>query len=278
MRRRHGGAGAALLGLWLVLQALPAAADPCEGLEERLEVGPLQAALREGELGLARSACPRNGLGLTGEGWLVAAPDDFYGQLRGALRLSGSYTLNADMELFGSLEVLRYQQVISSLSAEEFGAGHLSLGATRRVQVRERRVLALTGRLVVPTLPGVYRNVWPVGVDASLVFEQVSSERLRLHGQVGLVGSVAFSPVDSQPRLGLALTLGGSWRLLEWVAVVAEVHVVAGYSTPFDTLAPGLGLRFGGGHLRVSLEGFVPVRLAGRREPITAALQLAWSP
>jgi hypothetical protein len=273
MSRVQGWNGAGVLALWLALVALPAAADPCaSGLGRSL--GPLQVGLREGELGLARRACAVSELALGGEGNLVADLANFYGNLRGAVRLSGSYALGENTEFFGSLESFRYQTVISSISAESAGLGHLSLGATHRLLSLESFTVAATGRLVLPTATGMYRHILPFGLDAAVIAEQALGTRWRLHAQAGLLASAAISDLDSQPRLGAAITAGAGWQALEWLSVVADLHASAAYAAPLDVLALGLGVRAGGEHLGAELAGILPV--AGLRSPTSVMLRATW--
>jgi hypothetical protein len=263
-----------VLVLGLVLGALPALADPCLPEARGLLSGPLQVGLREGELGLAHRACATSELVLQGEAGAVVDLADFYGQLRGALRLSGSYALGDATELFGSMELFRYQTVISSVSAAEAGVGHLSLGGLHRFWSREDLSLAAVGRLVLPTATGIYRRAWPVGLDAGVAAEQVLGTRWRLNGQLGLISSAAFSDIDSQPRLGLAATVGAGWQARSWLAVLGELHATSGYSSALDVLAVGLGVRMGGERLGTELSALVPV--AGQRAPIGLVLRASW--
>ncbi len=264
-----------LLVLGLVLNALPAWADPCSPEARGLLMGPLQVGQLEGELGLAHRACTASELTLQGEAHAVVDTDNFYGQLRGAARLSGSYALGDATELFGSLELFRYQTVISSVSAEAAGLGHLSLGGMHRFWVRDELSLAAVGRLVLPTATGTYRHAWPVGLDAGVAAERALGTRWRLHGQLGLLASAAVSDVDSQPRLGVTATVGGGWQALSWLAVLGELHATSGYTSALDVLAAGLGVRAGGERLGAELSALVPV--AGQRSPLGLVLRVSWS-
>lgn len=266
---------ASTLALGLALSALPASADPCSPQTQRLLVGPLQAGLREGELGLAHRACATSELVLQGEAHAVVDLADFYGQLRGAARLSGSYALGDDTELFGSLELFRYQTVIASVSAEVAGLGHLSLGGMHRFWGRDDLTLAAVGRLVLPTATGIYRHARPVGLDAGVTAEQVLGMRWRLHGQLGLISSAAASGPIRQPRLGLTATVGGGWQARSWLAVLGQLQAASGYTAALDVLAVGLGVRAGGEQLGAELSALLPV--AGQRSPMGLVLRASWS-
>jgi hypothetical protein len=266
---------ASALALALVLSSLPAMADPCRPEARGLLLGPLQVGLREGELGLAHRACATSEVVLQGEGNAVVDLDAFYGQLRGGVRLSGSYALGDATELFGSLELFRYQTVISSVSAEVAGLGHLSLGGMHRFWTQGDLTLAGVGRLVLPTATGLYRHARPLGLDAGVTAEQALGTRWRLYGQLGLLASAAISEVDNQPRLGLSATVGGGWQAFSWLAVLAQLHATSGYTAALDVFAMGLGVRAGGERLGVELSTLVPV--AGQRSPLSLVLRASWS-
>jgi hypothetical protein len=264
-----------MLMLGLVLSAPPASAAPCRTEARGLLMGPLQVGQHEGELGLAHRACAASEVVLQGEANAVVDPADFYGQLRGVARLSGSYAMGDSTELFGSLELYRYQTVISSVSAEVAGLGHLSLGGMHQFWGRNELSLAAVGRLVLPTATGVYRHAWPIGLDVGVAAERALGKRWRLHGQLGLLASTAVSDVDNQPRLGLTATAGGGWQALSWLAILGELHATSSYTAALDVFAVGLGVRMGGERLRAELSTLVPV--VGPRSPLGLVLRASWS-
>ncbi|HYO56002.1 hypothetical protein [Archangium sp.] len=268
MARRGSVLGVLLWGM--VAWGEPAGADPCASGVARLATGPLAVTFREGQSGVARRACSATELSVGAEGWAVIDTAHLYGQVRGAARVSGSYALGDATELFGSLEVYRYQTVIASVSGVVGGVGHLSLGGTHRFLTREGLTLGATGRLILPSIMGVYRHAWPVELDAGLTAEQSLGANWRLHAQAGVMASTTISEGPRESWLGLAVTAGAGWQPLPWLAVVADLHASAATYAPIDIIAAGLGLRFGGERLSAELGAFYPV--AGRRAPIAFSL------
>lgn len=275
MSGRH--TGLVVAALVTLSRANVASAHLCDSSTGGGFTGPLMVATQEGELGLARRVCPRTELALAADVTATIDTDHFYGQIRSPLKLTGSIALGKDPrgEIFVSLEVLRYQQVIESITASAIGLGHLSLGGTYVFWARERIALSVTGRFVLPTATGLYRYARPLGFDAGIAAEGRPSASLRLNGQVGLLSSAAISAGESQPRVGFKAVLGGSWQPRRWFVLALEVQATLGYASILDMLAAGLGLRFGGQHIGVSLE--VIARLAGHdRSRAGAALRAGW--
>ena len=146
-----------------------------------MPVGPVQAGLLDGELGLARRVCPRTELGLGGGGYVLAEPENFYGYLHGEAALSGSYALGDDTELFARIEPVRWQSVLGAIPSDHLGLGWTSLGATQRLVVSEDLALGITGRAVLPTAVGLYRCAVPFALDVGLTGTWAASNRVEVH-------------------------------------------------------------------------------------------------
>ena len=112
-----------------LLLPLPGRAAPCDSQGYGLPTGPVAAGLLEGELGRAHRTCGRSELAVDAGGLLVVDLDNFYGRLAAGLRLEGSWAWGPRGELFGSLEVLRYDSLITPLSSSSLGLGHATVGA-----------------------------------------------------------------------------------------------------------------------------------------------------
>ena len=76
--------------------------DACTSSRPNRATGPTQAPLLDGMLGVARHACPQRELSLAGDAYLVARPEDFYGNIRIGARLSGSYPSIATLRSGGA--------------------------------------------------------------------------------------------------------------------------------------------------------------------------------
>src|SRR5690606_21964636 len=139
--------------------------DPCATDLRSRPVGPLSVNELDGQLGMPYRACPRNEVAIGGDALLVADTARFYGNIRASGRVRLSMLLDPNVEGFVSWEALRYQTVISSLSAAYLGLGYLSYGATARVFQEEGRVYAITGRMVLPTTTGLDQSSQPLALD-----------------------------------------------------------------------------------------------------------------
>lgn len=248
----------------------PASTLPCpvDGMAD----GPVVAGLLDGNLGRARRACVRDEVGVTVGGLLVADTPNFYGHLVGGLTLDGSLAVDDRTEVFATLELFRYDSVISALTSTYTGLGHTGIGASRVLTASDRGVLALNGKVVLPTAFGLYRNSWPFGVDLGLAGAWQAHDVVRLHGQIGALASAAASRGASQPRLGAMTTVGAELRPGRAFAVVADLASGFGYTAPLDVVSGALGLRFSDGK-RWGLEIGGTVPFAGR-ERATAAVDV----
>jgi len=257
----------------------PAGADrgPCLEPGDAMPDGPLRTSLYDGELGQARQPCPRSELALGGSGLVVADFDNFYGNVVASAMLWWSHDLDGGgTEVFASLEAVRYQTVISSVTADHVGPGHTSVGATRRIYRADALSAGVTARLVLPTAFLLYDNAWPVGLDLGVAGLWVPLPRLRWSAELGLMGGLAFGVGDPQPRLGLRLTTDISYRLFEAMSLLLQVEAGMGWASTLDVLAPGLGLRFAfGPHFGLELGAVMPI--AGTdRTLVAGVLRAAW--
>ncbi|MDF1565735.1 MAG: hypothetical protein P1V51_22060 [Deltaproteobacteria bacterium] len=271
----------ALLPLLLALGlALPAAADPCQR-SATVALGPLQAGPATGALGTPRRACARTELRLGLDAGAIIATSEFYGYLHGGLVLEGSWALRPETELFARMELVRYDSVISSLSASALGPGYLSGGASHRLLALaiggQPLLLNAYGRVLLPTAVLLDRGSWPLGLEAGATGAWELHPKLDLHAGLALFGDGAFGSGPARPRVGLRLVPGVSYWALSWLAVVGEVDLGMGHAAALDTLGLGLGLRVGGERLGAALELRAP--LAGRERHDAALLLTAtWRP
>jgi len=245
--------------------------------QSELSQGAVQASLRPGQLGLARSVCAANRLGLGQSGFLLVDLDNFFGSIRTATELQGEYQLSRTTSIFGLLEAYRYETVIASVAAVESGLGHSALGVAHRYFENADLSAAVTTRLVLPPPVGVYHNVSSLALDVATGVEWALRPRLAVHGTVGLLSSVGITREAVQPRLGTQLTLGLGWQPWRIFGVVADVVSGFGYAAPVDVVAAALSLRFlPAKRLTVSLDALVPV--GGQARALAAgALRLNFS-
>ena len=258
----------AWVALMICGMAIEARADTCS--KGKL-TDPIAIGLREGDLSTPRRACTRSEVSLLGGGSLIADTDDFYGNVRLAGVVSGAWALSEDSELFLALEVVRFQTVISSLSASTFGLGHTSVGAAQRIVHGRSWLITGATRLVLPTALGIYENSWPFGLDVGVSASNTFSDSLEVHGWFGWTGSIAATRGPNQPRVGALLDAGITWTPASWFGLVLDVEGSAFYREVLDHVAGGIGLRAAvSDALAFSLDAKVP--LAGDERALAGAI------
>lgn len=261
--------------LVLTLAALaprPALADPCDASGGMFQ-GPIALGYEAGGLGLARRACPRTTLRAGAGGAAIVEVENFYGWIHGGLALSGSWALDPDTEVFGSLEALRVDYVQSSLSATRIGLGLGALGLTRRLAHDEAKVLSGSARLVLPTALGLYQGAVPLGLDLGLNGLWRLAPAWEAYGHLGGLGVLSLSGAPAGLRLGAVATLGAAWRPLSWLALAAETRGAFAETAPVDVVDAALAARLAFG--AAGLELAVRAPLLGRERSL-AAFQLAF--
>ncbi len=251
-----------MIALWSLWPGI-ASAGCDEVADGGLATGPGVAGLLDGDLGRAHRVCGRNEIAITGGGRATIDTPNFYGHLVGGLTVDGSAMVSDRVEVYGALEAVRYDSVISALSASTLGLGHTVVGASWRVRDVDAAFgtpgLALNGKVVLPTAFGLYGNSWPVGVDLGLAGLHGTGP-WSTHWQLGLLASGGFGPGPLQPQLGLAPTLGIQWRPGDLFAAVAEVATTFGYTAAVDHVAASVGARVSDGkRWGLQLGGTVPV-------------------
>ncbi len=241
--------------------------DVCDPRLRAMPVGAVPVSLDPGQLGAPRRACPRDELAFGSTASLVVDTDDFYGDLTGSIDLAGSVSLLDFAEAFATLELLRYETVISSVVADSFGLGHLGLGLSVRGIYTARYALATEVRLVVPTATSLYSNARPLGVDVGVNALFLATSRLRIHGALTAIGEGAISDGPSDVAIGAALTAGASLEVGDVFSPVLELRVEGGRRDTLDLVAIATALRFAfSDHAAFELGFLLP--LAGDRREL----------
>lgn len=207
--------------------------------------GPLQASWLDGQLGTPRRACLRDEISLAQDVYLIARPADFYGNIRLGTRLSGSVVVAPSLSLWGSLEVLRHQSLISAVDNTYVGLGYLSLGGTYQLFAQEDRALVVYVRTVLPSTTGLDRRALPFALEVGATVEAALFENLRAHAYASAITSaVASGLAPADPRAGLRVGGGLDWVPYEAFSVVLELASGFGYRDALDFLMVSAGLRF----------------------------------
>ena len=237
---------ALLLAALLVAPGTARADGPCDDHAYGLPSGPVTSGLLDGDLGRAHRVCGRSEIGLDAGGkLLIDLP--FFGYLSAGVRLDGSWAWGPRGELFGSFEVLRYDSLIAPLASSSLGIGHTTVGAAYRFLDRPAVSLGVNGKLVLPTAAPLYRNAWPIGIDAGLAAQFRVHPKVQFHAQAAAVHSFALGKGPGQPRIGAAVTAGTELRPDPTFAVVIDLYGSFGYTAPLDVFAAALALRFSDG-------------------------------
>jgi len=239
-----------LLVLGCPLESL--AGGACETVHPGLPTGPLGLSFFDGDIGRPRRACPRSEVALSGSLLAVDVADDlivedgnFYATMAGGGELSGSWRFSQRGELFATLEAIKYRYVQNATLIEDrLGLGFLSLGATWQSWSRGATVLAVTGRITLPTAIGYYENAWPMAADFGLALASRPWTSLSVHAQAGGVLAFSLGSAEADPRAGVQLVAGLDYTPLDWLGLVLQTGALLGYRQGVDRLDLAAGFRF----------------------------------
>ncbi|MGE0786649.1 MAG: hypothetical protein AB7S26_13340 [Sandaracinaceae bacterium] len=227
-------------------------------------IGPLQLGYEDGLLGVARRACARREITLGGDLLLVADGDALYGNIRINGRLAASTPLlSDDVETFVSWEPVRYQTLISAVSASYLGLGYLSFGATGRVYHTDDVAIGVTSRFVAPTTSGLDQGNYPLSLDLGATAQVQADPNLGFHFYLLVLGSLMVGG-PPLPRGGVRAGAGLDWSPIEWLAFVLEAASQLGYRDAVDHIAASAGVRLALGDV-VGIELGVSMPFYGQR-------------
>ncbi|MBI2376128.1 MAG: hypothetical protein HYV07_19200 [Deltaproteobacteria bacterium] len=241
---------------------------PCDSA-----VGTPSIGFEDGALGRPVGACPSTGFDIEAGGHLLADTDHFYGNVRAVGRLTGRLALDDRASVFLELEAVRYQTVISSLSASDLGLGFAGVGGTWMLGRGDAHHLGLWVRLVLPTAFGLFEERWPFSADLGFEYERRLSELFRAHAHAGVLATISASKEPLEGRLGLAAGIGAEVTPLSWLSVALDAELLLGRHDPLDHVALSVAVR-----LRASDRDLVELAaispLAGEeRQLLSAALR-----
>jgi hypothetical protein len=244
----------------LAFLALATAAEPTAPCQTGgRPTGPVSTALLPGALGIVRDPCVRTEVGVAAGGNLLVDTADFYGRIQVATAVDGRIGVSDRVEVFARVEAFRLDNVIAPVSVANAGLGATALGASVLLDETERGVLAVHGRVVLPTAPFV--NAAPLALDVGL-----SSLRTvrngAVHGGLTLYGRTMLGRGPALPRGGLAGRVGVVRHLSpNGVSVVLDVPVSLGWTGGLDHLGLAGAVRLGTGGPTDARGGFVELGL-----------------
>ncbi|HEX8818772.1 MAG TPA: hypothetical protein VF794_02505 [Archangium sp.] len=265
----------------LLALLLPPAAARAEGACEQwiapaLAEGPITFGYLSADVATGRRACPRTEVGLGAQGGAIVETANFYGAVTGAGLITGSYAVRPDLEVFATLEALRFQFVQNAtLTGTTLSLGQLTAGATYVALARGPLVVSPSVRLELPTSFASPRTRTVGGeVGAAMLYRPVP--RFEVHGYAGADVSAGVGAAAAQPRAGFLLNVGTEYALCSGFAAVLDANAHFGHRAVLDYVAPAIGLRFRAGeHFGAELGASLPL-LGAERALAVGGLKLTY--
>jgi hypothetical protein len=247
----------------LLLAPSLALANPCEHASDGMIIGPVGAPIRDGGLGNPRRTCVRQEFGAAIDGRATVDLANFYGYLTGGLDLDVSWSFADRYEVFARIEAVRFDMAIASLSDNNLGLGHLTIGAGMAQALNDEAALGARVRVMLPTATGLYANARPLGLDVAVSTVWTPLPWLRVHDEIGGLAIFTLGREAAATRAGAWANLGVELLVHRNFGLVVDVDGGFALDAPLDYLDAGVGLRFSDGK-RFGFEfgGRVPV--AGR--------------
>lgn len=241
----------------------------CDNWDTGLAQGEIEVGLKDGDLGVGRRVCGRNEVGLAVGGYAIVETENLYGRIVGTGTLHGSWAVSERVELFASIEGLRYEMLIAPISSNAIGPGYTDLGASGRIVDGERMGVALHGKLVLPTAFTIDQGAYPTAADLGVSMAWNPVDPLVIHGSAMGMFGMALGGGPLFPRGGAQIGLGAEWKPTKGFGLVLDSQAGFGYTDAIDVVAVGGGVRGAiGKHAGLSLVADVPV--AGRERALAA--------
>lgn len=255
--------------------AVPASSTCARWSSAALIEGPAPLSFYDADFGVGRRACPRNELSLGVGGGAVIDVPAFYANLGASLLASASYVYTPKLELFGTVELVRYDWVQNAtLKGSMIRLGQLTVGASYLLWDTGTFAVAPVARVMLPVFLTGARTF---GLEVGAAGTWRITDRFDAHAYLSLDGSGALlSPGDGVFRGGLGLELGAQYNVTDWFGALlgAKLHAfhrngLRPASQPLDYLAPLLGLRFAfGKHVGAELSATLPLLGADRHDAL----------
>jgi hypothetical protein len=241
---------------------------PAKGLPE----GPVVIGYGEADLGVGRRACPRSEVGLGGQLGLKIDTPDFYGAVRGAGVLFGSWAATERLEVFAMLEPVAFTFAQNAvLTSTRLTLGHATLGGTFVLLEGETLAISGSARVLLPTsreLPGASL----LGGEVSALATWRPRSWLEVHGAIGGDLTGALGRAAGFARGGATVLVGAQLSPFDWGALVVDL---GGRLGAISSLAPAVALRFRVGPVGIDLGASLPL-VGNDRHDLIAGLRVAW--
>lgn len=248
----------------------------CDQVETGIASGEIQLGIVDGDLGIAHSVCPTTRVGFTAGGAAIIETENLYGRILGTGILKGSLALSRRTEVYASIEGLRYDSIIAPISSSGIGPGYTDVGLSTQVIASDTYVLAMQGKVVLPTAFTLDKHSWPLAADAGFAASWNPSVHWAIHGSVMGMYGMALGGGPLYPRGGITVAVGGEWRATPGFSLVVDARSGFLYTDVLDVVSAGVGVRGAiGKHAGLALEAVAP--LAGRERTLAGAeLRFDW--
>ncbi len=238
-----------------------ALAGPCDLDTDGMVMGPTIAVMHDGALGNPRRTCARSELGVAIDGRATIDSANFYGYLTGGLSLDGGWAPNKNLEVFGRLELVRFDMAVATITSTNLGLGHLSAGVAYNRELHNNVATGIRFRTVLPTATGLYSVSQPLSFDLAWSHVWAPLDWLWIHQE--LTGIVTANLGRNTARAGGAFNLGLETRVHRTFGLVFDMDAGFGLDAPLDHFTVGGGLRFSDGK-RFGFELGARIPVAGR--------------
>lgn len=250
----------------------------CQSSGKNALFGPTTvASFHDAELARARRSCVRSEAGFGLRVAPVIDTPDFYGNIQAAGELYGSYALSDRLEVFGALELARFDYVVNAtLTSTQVSLGHATAGIAWNAVNSDELMVTPIARVVLPT-SFVSQNVRTTGIELGAAASYLATGALELHAHVGVQGTAGLSSGPALPTGGAFATVGLSFAPFSWGAVVLDLQAHAFERDTLDYVAPTFALRFNPWRkLQIEAGAGLPLLGADRRMLI-GGLRAGWA-
>jgi hypothetical protein len=223
-----------------------AEAGPCRDAYGHLRA-PIAIASEGADFAGSAAACGghRVALDLHADATIAASAPEFYGNLRGAALVSGTWAPNDRLWFDAAADVARYDYVANaSIVAKGFGAGPATLAVHGVLERSARLQVAPFVRALLPLESG-WANAFRLGIEPGLAALFALSPRWSLHASASYPLQTTWLGSRVAWRFTPRATLDVDVAPLRWLELLAglELRLVADPDGNLDALTARAALR-----------------------------------